>query len=112
MTNLMHGFPPASEAQVTLANWRKAPHNRWAFQHVRELVPSADIANAPDAVRALPSAPIDLSGISVPGGATALLFNDFLKQTDTDALIVLHRGRLVFEHYAKGMTAQTSHILM
>jgi CubicO group peptidase (beta-lactamase class C family) len=112
MTNLMHGFPPASEAQVTLANWRKAPHNRWAFQHVRELVPSADIANAPDAVRALPSAPIDLSGISVPDGATALLFNDFLKQTDTDALIVLHRGRLVFEHYAKGMTAQTPHILM
>jgi hypothetical protein len=32
--------------QVTLANWRTAPFNRWAFHHVRELVPLADIAHA------------------------------------------------------------------
>ena len=31
--------------QVTLASWRTAPFNRWAF-HPRELVPSADIARA------------------------------------------------------------------
>jgi CubicO group peptidase (beta-lactamase class C family) len=108
----MHGFPPAADAQVTLANWRKPPHNRWAFQHVRELVPSADIANAPDAVRALPSTPVDLSAISVPDGTTTLPFNTFLAQTDTDALVVLHHGQLVFEHYANGMTPHTPHILM
>jgi hypothetical protein len=68
MTNLMQGFPPAPADQVTLANWRKAPHNRWAFQHVRELVPSADIANDPGAVRALPPAPVDLTGVRVPDG--------------------------------------------
>lgn len=112
MSNLMQGFPPASDAQVTLANWRKAPHNRWAFQHVRELVPSADIANDPGAVRALPAAPVDLSGVRVPNGTAALPFDQFLTQTDTDALVVLHHGRLVYEHYANGMTDQTPHILM
>jgi len=112
MTNLMHGFPPAPAAQVTLANWRKPPHNRWAFQHVRELVPSADIANDPGAVRALPSAPVDLSGLEIPSGATTLPFDQFLAETHTDALVVLHRGRLVYEHYANGMTDQTPHILM
>jgi CubicO group peptidase (beta-lactamase class C family) len=108
----MQGFPPTPDAQVTLANWRKAPHNRWAFQHVRELVPSADIANDPGAVRALPLAPVDLSGIQVPDGGAALPFNAFMEQTDTDALVVLHRGKLVYEHYANGMTADTPHILM
>ena len=39
---LMTGFPPPAEGQVTLANWRTAPFNRWGFQHVREIVPSAD----------------------------------------------------------------------
>ena len=112
MTNLMHGFPPSPDAQVTLANWRKAPHNRWAFQHVRELVPSADIANDPAAVRALPSAPVDLSGLQIPNGTTTLPFDRFLAETDTDALVVLHHGRLVFEHYANGMTPDTPHILM
>jgi hypothetical protein len=108
----MQGFPPAPDAQVTLANWRKAPHNRWAFQHVRELVPSADIANDPGAVRALPAAPVDLSGLRVPDAGGALSLNAFMEKTDTDALVVLHRGRLVYEHYANGMTDQTPHILM
>ena len=39
--------------QVTLANWRSAPFNRWGFQHVRELIPSADIPSDPRRVREL-----------------------------------------------------------
>ncbi len=87
-------------ARATLANWRSAPFSRWAFHHVRELIPSADIPCAPDGVMALPGAPaqLDLGG--------------FMEQTDTDGLAVVHRGRLVFEHYAGGMTAEMPHILM
>src|SRR5438876_7634958 len=40
---LMTGFPPAPEAQVTLANWQDPPFNRWAFRHMRELIPSQPI---------------------------------------------------------------------
>ena len=112
MTGLMQGFPPPPEGRVTLANWRTPPFNRWAFQHVRELVPSADIANDPNRVRTLPQASIDLSWVRVPDGGEALSFDAFLERTGTDALVVLHRGRLVYEHYANAMTAATPHILM
>jgi len=112
MTELMQGFPPAPEGRVTLANWRKPPFNRWAFHHVRELVPSANIANDPGAVRVLEEAPADLSGVRIPNGEKALPFNAFLEETQTDALVVLHRGKLVFEDYANGMAAATPHILM
>jgi CubicO group peptidase (beta-lactamase class C family) len=98
---------PASQA--TLANWRTAPFNRWGFQHVRELVPSADIANDPDRVSPLPPAFEDLSQLEIePGMGLAR----FLEATDTDALVVLRKGRLAFEHYANGMSAHTPHILM
>jgi hypothetical protein len=40
MPELMNGLPPSPEGQVTLANWRTAPFNRWAFQNVREIVPA------------------------------------------------------------------------
>ena len=50
-----------AEPKATLANWRNAPHNRWAFHHVRELVPSADIPEDPRTVRALPEAPADFA---------------------------------------------------
>ncbi len=112
MTELMQGFPPPPEGRVTLANWRKPPFNRWAFHHVRELVPSADIPNDPERVRALEDAPEDLSGVTIPNGETAVSFNAFLAETQTDALVVLHRGTLVFETYANGLTAATPHILM
>ena len=45
--SLMSSFPPPTEGQVTLANWRTAPFNRWSFHHVREIVPSADIPHDP-----------------------------------------------------------------
>ena len=46
MTNLMEGFPPAPDGQVTLANWRNPPFSRWAFQHVRELINLEEAATA------------------------------------------------------------------
>ncbi len=71
MVQLMDGFPPRADAQVTLANWRNPPFARWAFQHVREIVPSADIANDPANVWALPAGPRDLAGVRIDAGAKA-----------------------------------------
>ena len=79
---LMTGFPPPPEGQVTLANWRTAPFNRWAFQHVREIVPSADIRHAPERIWALPSAPADLSLFSFEHGSRHLDFDQFLVAAD------------------------------
>jgi hypothetical protein len=50
MTRLMHGFPPSADGQVTLANWRQAPFSRWAFHHVRELVPSSALSESSSVV--------------------------------------------------------------
>jgi CubicO group peptidase (beta-lactamase class C family) len=90
-----------AEPKATLANWRSSPHNRWAFHHVRELVPSADIPNDPGKARALARAADPLGGLE-----------DFIRETDTDGLLVLHRGRVVLERYGNGMTDETPHILM
>lgn len=125
MTELMQGFPPPPEARVTLANWRRPPFNRWGFQHVRELIPTADIPNgdvhaaigpaalgAGAGLRSLPRGETDLGGFRVDGAAGSLDLAAFLAATDTDALVLLHEGRIAFEHYAHGMTAATPHILM
>jgi CubicO group peptidase (beta-lactamase class C family) len=109
---LMTGFPPPPESQVTLANWRTAPFSRWAFQHVREIIPSADIPHAPERIWVLPSAPAELSTFSFAYDGARLDFDGFLAATDTDGIVVLHRGAVVAERYAHGMTRQTPHILM
>lgn len=111
--DLMDRFPPSAGSQVTLANWRTEPFNRWAFHHVREIVPSADIAHDPARVRALPVAGGALDGLHVPDGqGKPMSLARFLETTSTDGLVVLHRGAIVLEHYANGMTARSPHILM
>jgi CubicO group peptidase (beta-lactamase class C family) len=109
---LMKGFPPAPDGQVTLANWRKPPFNRWGFKHVREIVPSADIPNDPTNVRPLSSSLQDLSDLKIEASGVMLDLASFLERTDTDSLVILQRGRIVFEHYASDMLPRTQHILM
>ncbi len=111
-TRLMQGFPPAEAGQVTLANWRKPPFNIWSFQHVREIVPSADIPNDPAHVRDLPDAPVDLAGLEVALDGRRYGFDAFLTETNTDGLVVLKKGRIAFEYYGNGMSAESRHILM
>ena len=59
MSKVMQGFPPKEPNQATLDNWRKAPYCHWAFHHVRELVPSAEIQNNPMNVWELESGTFD-----------------------------------------------------
>lgn len=111
-TSMMKGFPPPADAQVTLGNWRKPPFNRWAFKHVQEIVPAAEIANDPRHVRDLPSRPLDFSGFRVDAGGEMLDLATFLERTDTDGLVVLHDGGIVQEYYGDGMQPSTPHIMM
>jgi CubicO group peptidase (beta-lactamase class C family) len=109
---LMTGFPPAPEDRVTLDNWQDPPFNRWAFRHMRELIPShlvpagQDPAPLPAASRPLPDPPVWRAD-----GSTATAAEVFA-DTYTDALVVLHDGHLAAERYGAGMTAATPHLLM
>ena len=109
---LMSGFPSADFDQVTLANWRNAPYSKWAFRHVREIVPSADISNAPGDVWTLVSAPRDFSAFRFAHGGRQYGIDQFVDETDTDGLVILHRGKVILERYGNGMTSSMPHILM
>ena len=113
MADVLEGFPPDPAGQVTLANWRTAPFNRWGFQHVREIVPSADIPNDPNELWRLPPVATDFAALRIDDGSGGQAGIDaFLSATQTDAFIVTHRGHVLAEHYANGMGPATPHILM
>jgi CubicO group peptidase (beta-lactamase class C family) len=109
---LMDGFPPRPGTQVTLANWRTTPFNKWAFHHVREILPTADIAYEPANVRELPVRPATLDRLRITKAGIPLTVDQVLEATGTDALVVLHKGSIAVERYFNGMTERSPHILM
>jgi CubicO group peptidase (beta-lactamase class C family) len=112
----MSGAPPfGPDFAVTLANWQDPPFNRWAFQHVRELIPSARIARlagVPGAAAQLPRNEQDLGRIAFSFDDRELTVAEMLAGTWTDGFLVLHRGRVVTEQYFNGMAPDTPHLLM
>jgi CubicO group peptidase (beta-lactamase class C family) len=109
---LMAGVPPFPEQSlVTLANWQDPPFNRWAFQHIRELIPTARISRA-NAAEPLPRAERDILGFQFRYGERELTVAEMLEETYTDGFLVLHQGTVVAEHYFNGMAPDVPHLLM
>jgi hypothetical protein len=98
MTRLMHAFPPSADGKVALANWRQAPFSRWAFYHVPELVPSAEIADDPGDVHEWPIDRVEIGDVPIEAdGVRPLSFDEFLVDTSTDGIVVARGGRIVFQ---------------
>src|ERR1700733_3021450 len=110
---LMAGLPPFPHgARVPLGNWQEPPFNRWAFQHVRELIPTVRIGRGAGPARRLPRAERDLAGLTFRSGERELTIGEMLAESYTDGFLVLHRGRVVTEQYFNGMSPDTPHLLM
>src|SRR5689334_10263151 len=108
----MRGAPPPPERLVTPDNWIDGPYNRWGFLHVRELARTARISRGDGAVRELAVDPIDLGSVPVTFAGETVAFSEALAAGYTDAVCIVHDGRIVFEHYVDGMRPDDTHLLM
>ncbi|MEM6496104.1 MAG: serine hydrolase [Pseudomonadota bacterium] len=110
---LMQGYLKSDATQVTSSNWIVAPYSRWAFQNVRSILPTTPLHTDPTQTIPFTEARENLGNIPVelPDGSTRMVA-DILEAWQTDSIVVLHNGVLVYERYWNGMTANTPHILM
>jgi len=101
-----------SDGPADLSNWRTAPFSRWAFHHVREIVPTAEIAArrcADDPFTVDVRDLADIAFIGVDGAETTV--GRFLPESHTDAFLVLQGDRIVSEWYDPGCSADAPHIV-
>jgi|TARA_B100000315_G_scaffold177379_1_gene165939 hypothetical protein len=100
--------PPAWREEISLANWRQSPYNRFSFHHVREFIPTAEVESThepPTFFRNL----IDTGWLS--GELKEADLAATLEACDTDAFIVVRQNEIVYEWHADHYPGRQPHIL-
>lgn len=112
---LMQGFPPPADRTVAFADgsFRSFPQLRWAWSNLRQLVPTVAVWRGPAPASALPRAETDLGPLRFTAmDGQAMTFAEALPATYADGILVLHRGRIVYERYFGALEAHKPHICM
>lgn len=91
-------------------DWDRAPWNRWSFQHLREILPSAEVWRGTEPVAEFTRRPQNLGDIRFRAARGDISVADFLDHSFTDGFIVLHHGDVVFERYMNGMSERSLHL--
>ncbi len=102
----MQGTPPPAGKRIRFEDddFLRFPKIRWSLSHSRELVPTAAVwrgasqASNLGAVASASQAAIDAMQFQDMQGNTRV-WADTLADTYTDGIVVLHRGKRVYENY-------------
>ena len=112
---LMLGSPPAREAQV---RWDDGsmfafPKTRWAFSNIQALLPTGTIQRS-GMLAGLPrAANSKLEAVRFTSlDGKEMSWGDAFDYNYTDGIIVLHKGRVVYERYGGAFSAEGRHIAM
>ncbi|MFM7026425.1 MAG: serine hydrolase domain-containing protein [Limnohabitans sp.] len=113
----MVGSPPPADKVIRFADGSgyKFPQTRWSFSNFRQLVPTTQVSRGTGAPLPLPRAlRTDLDAVSfVPLGKTApMTWGEAFSANYTDGVVVLHKGRIVYERYAGALRPEGQHIAM
>lgn len=102
---------PRRPRDLTLLNWDRPPYNRWSFQHVREIVPTAPIATGVPTALVSAERRIDPNAVAFTdhsGRPTTV--GRLLDASFTDGVLILHKGKVAYESYRNGMRPATLHL--
>ncbi len=109
----MQGSPPPVEQQVPSIDWDRPPWNRWTFQRMSQILPTAPIYNARlhspiNELKAEHQSIGDTTFTRADGVESTI--DQLLDDTYTDGFLVIHSGKVVHESYYNSMHPQSLHL--
>lgn len=109
----MQDAPPPAEKRIDFGSdtFFRFPQLRWSLSHMRELVPTVNVPRGPASValdRSDRAADIEaLTFVDMDGRARR--FDEALFDSYADGIVVLHRGRIVYERYFGALEPHLPH---
>ena len=111
----MQGTPPPADKIIGWEDggYRTFPKTRWSFSNWRNFVQSVPLRRGTAPTHVFPRAErgdIDAITFTPIGGDKQMTWKDSLAANYTDGIVVLHKGKIVYERYFGVTTAETQHI--
>lgn len=107
----VHRIEPLLPTEFEFDAWQDGPLNRWAFQNVTQFLPTVTIEASDTPRRLEVSINPAIDSIEVDVADRTFLIPDLLNDLDTDSIIVLRKGVVVYEKYFNTMTPTSPHLL-
>lgn len=120
----MQGFPPPPEKLITQpdSNYFSFPKLRWSVCHLREFLPTEEISRGLGAPVPLDYLPlnefdaerkaIDALTFKPTNSDDSMTWEQSLYANYTDGILILHRGRVVYERYFGCLSEDGKHAAM
>ena len=111
----MRGSPPPPDKLIRFADssYSRFPQTRWSYSNMRQLMPTSAVSRGTGPVSALPrDERNDLDDVAFQplGRSDTMTWAQSLLANYTDGILVLHRGRIVYERYFGVLRPETPHI--
>ena len=111
----MQGSPPPPEKRVLFSDggFYTFPKTRWSFAHYRDLMPTSRISRGNGPVSVMPLAlrkDLDAVTFTPTGRSEKMTWAQAFEAVYGDAVLILHKGRIVYERYNGVMNADQPHI--
>ena len=113
----MQGSPPPPEKLIMQpqSDFFSFPKLRWTVCHIRELMPTKQVSRgigAPTVLEYAIDDGIDAVSFTPMGGEKPMTWEESLPANYTDGILVLHKGRIVYEKYSACLDEQGKHAAM
>jgi CubicO group peptidase (beta-lactamase class C family) len=120
----MKGFPPPPDKLITQpdSNYFSFPKLRWSVCHLREFLPTEEISRglgAPVPLDYLPPAALDAERQAIDAlsfkplnSEDSMTWEQSLYANYTDGILIIHRGRVVYERYFGCLSEDGKHAAM
>ena len=113
----MVGFPPPPEKLIMQpeSDFFSFPKLRWTVCHIRELMPTKQVSKgigSPVPLRYAIDDGIDAVTFTPMGGGKLMTWKESLSANYTDGILILHKGRIVYEKYLGCLDETGKHAAM
>ena len=117
----MQGFPPPADKRLKAedGSFFNFPALRYSVSHMREFMPTVGVPKGVSNSKPLPKARNNNVSNAISelefmpwNGSKPMRFADSLWHNYTDGIVILHKGKIVYEDYFAALTADKQHAAM